>query len=565
MNAVLQTASDGSALHAAGDVGYVWDLDDDRMIWSGALLAFFGTKDDTFQIRGEDFRRRVFEADTQLFGAFMVQAQAERIDRDYRIRLNDGSVAWVHERGHIVFNPDTGLPRRVEAVLRVITARKLLEMDLSSRIRVDVLTGLPNRQHLLEILDPLVGDAKASGNSVTYAVLAIDNMTYINEAIGPDAADRVILGVYRRIRQLLPEVSAVGRVGGDQFGMVMRGCTSAQLALLADKLLSSFRDEPVESPVCPVQVSVSMGGVIAPPSVENGWEAMIRAEQGLREAQRQGRNSFVEYRPSEERVRSHRRALEIGQQTLAALKNGGVKLAYQPLIATADMTIASFEALIRMTDDKGAFIPAGLFIPVVEQFGLAHIVDRKVLDLAAEALQADPRLHLGINISGLTASQKGWPDIMRAKLKDLPDIARRLTVEITETAAIIDIEETKRFVETVRELGGTVALDDFGSGFTSIRYLHTLGVNILKIDRELLSDITRNHDQQILVRTLLNLARGLKLQTVAEGVETKEVAGWLIAEGVDLLQGYYYGRPEVDDPAAIRARYQPPEQRPEKK
>jgi diguanylate cyclase (GGDEF)-like protein len=544
-----------SVLSAAGDAGYVWNLEDDQMTWTGALMPFFGTGDSNFHMRGEDFRRRVYEADSQVFSAFMLQAQAERLDRDYRLRLHDGTVAWVHERGNIEFSAKTSLPVKVHAVVRVITARKLLEMDLTSRIRLDMLTGLPNRYHLLEILDPIVGEAKAAQSSVSYAVLAIDNMTYINEAIGPDAADRVILGVFKRIRHLVPEAGEIGRVGGDQFGFILRDCDSKRLSTLSEKLLDSFRDEPVDSPVCPVQVSISMGGVVAPASVENAWEAMIRAEQALREAQRQGRNSFVEYTPSEERVKAHRKALEIGQQTLAALKNNGVRLAFQPLINAMTKEIVSFEALIRMINEKGEFIPAGLFIPVVEQFGLAHIVDRKVLDLSVEALKADSALHLAINISGLTASQKGWPDIMRAKLKDLPDISKRFTVEITETAAILDIEETKRFVAAVRELGGRVSLDDFGSGFTSIRYLHTLGVNTLKIDRELLSDVTNNHDQQVMVRTLLSLAKGLNLETVAEGVETREVADWLIREGVDLLQGYYFGKPEVDLPSNICKRY----------
>jgi diguanylate cyclase (GGDEF)-like protein len=543
-------------LAAAGDAGYVWDLDEDQMTWSGALTPFFGTKEQAqFRLRGEDFRKRIYESDAQVFSAFMLQAQAERLDRDYRVRLHDGTVAWVHERGHIVFSPQTGLPKRVQAVLRVITARKLLEMDLTSRIRLDPLTGLPNRYHLLEILDPVVGEAKASSTTVCYAALAIDNMTYINEAIGPDAADSVIMGVYRRIRNLAPEANDIGRVGGDQFGLIFKNLNSAQLRELCERLLLSFRDEPVDSPVCPVQVSVSMGGVVAPTSVDSGWGAMIRTEQALREAQRQGRNSYAEYTPSEERVKSHRKALEIGQQTLYALKNNGVRLAYQPLVDAASGQIVSFEALIRMINERGEYIPAGLFIPVVEQFGLAHIVDRKVLDLSVEALKEDSDLQLAINVSGLTASQKGWADIMRAKLKDIPDVAKRLTVEITETAAIIDVEETRGFVQAVHDLGAQVSLDDFGAGFTSIRYLHTLGFDSLKLDREILSDVTNKPDQQVLVHTLIQLAKGLGLETVGEGVETLEVAQWLVSEGVDKLQGYYFGKPEVDTPLRIRQRY----------
>jgi EAL domain-containing protein (putative c-di-GMP-specific phosphodiesterase class I) len=298
-----------------------------------------------------------------------------------------------------------------------------------------------------------------------------------------------------------------------------------------------------------------MGGVITPVSVSTAWEAMIRAEQALREAQRQGRNAFVEYKPSQERAQSHRRSLEVGQQTLTALKGNGVRLAFQPIICAKTGDILSFEALIRMIDDKGAFIPAGLFIPMIEQLGLANIVDRKVLDLAIDALQADPDLVLAVNVSGLTASQKGWPAILREKFKGREHLSKRLVIEITETAAILDIEETKLFVDTVHELGGTVALDDFGSGFTSIRYLRTLAVDSLKIDRELLSDVTNSKDQQVMVKTLVSLARGLGLETVAEGVENEDIAQWLRGADVDQMQGYHFGRPEVESTIVIRQRY----------
>jgi diguanylate cyclase (GGDEF)-like protein len=542
-------------LRAAGDAAYTWDLNDDQMIWSGALMPLFGTSDRSLHIKGTDFRRRVHEADVQMFNAFMLQAHAQRIDRDYRVRLHDGTIAWFHERGYVTYSSE-GLPQRVEAVLRVVTARKMMEMDLTARVRLDNLTGLPNRTHLLEMLDNILNRTHAPEHSIGYVVLAIDNMTYVNEAIGPDAADRVILGALRRMQDMIPDVLEIGRVGGDQFGLILQGYDSERLAELAERLLGSFREQPVDSPVFPVQISVSMGGVVAPVSVTTAWEAMIRAEQALREAQRQGRNAFVEYKPSEERAKSHRRSLEIGQQTLAALKGNGVRLAFQPLICARTGKILSFEALIRMVNDKGEFIPAGLFIPVIEQLGLANIVDRRVVELAIEAMEADPELVLAVNISGLTASQKGWPEIMREKFAGKEHVAKRLIIEITETAAILDIAATRAFVDTIHDLGGSVALDDFGSGFTSIRYLRTLAVNTLKIDRELLSDVTHDMDQQVMVNTLVALARGLGLETVAEGVETIEVAEWLRGAGVDQMQGYYFGRPEVDAPKAIRQRYE---------
>jgi EAL domain-containing protein (putative c-di-GMP-specific phosphodiesterase class I) len=163
-------------------------------------------------------------------------------------------------------------------------------------------------------------------------------------------------------------------------------------------------------------------------------------------------------------------------------------------------------------------------------------------------MEAAPTLSLAVNISGLTASQADWPEYIRSVLESRSDVARRLVIEITETAAIVDISETRRFVETLRELGGRVALDDFGAGSTSIRYLRELGLSIMKIDKDLLNGLTTNKEQQHLVMVLIDLARGLGIETVAEGVETQEVATWLHNAKVDYMQGYFFGKPSLDLP-----------------
>jgi EAL domain-containing protein (putative c-di-GMP-specific phosphodiesterase class I) len=168
--------------------------------------------------------------------------------------------------------------------------------------------------------------------------------------------------------------------------------------------------------------------------------------------------------------------------------------------------------------------------------------------MAVEDMEASPHLNVAINVSGLTASQGNWTMHMQKILEGRPDVARRLIIEITETAALVDINETRRFVETVRALGGRVSLDDFGAGSTSIRYLRELGLSIMKIDKDLLHDVISNREQQHLVSVLIELARGLGIQTVAEGVETIEVANWLREARVDYMQGYYFGKPALERP-----------------
>ena len=285
---------------------------------------------------------------------------------------------------------------------------------------------------------------------------------------------------------------------------------------------------------------------------------MIFAEQALHDARLRGRNLFVEYLDSPERSQENRQFLELAESIKHAFKTDGFRLAYQPIVDAATSQVVCYEALVRMFDDEGKPVPAAHFVPAIEQLGLAFDLDKRVLDMAVEELERSPGLHLGINVSGLTAAQAAWPEYVQSVLGLRSDVARRLVFEITETAAIMDVTETRRFVDQIRQLGGQVALDDFGAGFTSIRHLRTLAVSIMKIDKELLDNLVGHAEQQHLVRMLIELARGLGLKTIAEGIETDDIAQWLKRERVDMMQGYFFGKPSFERPWAQDKTVAPP-------
>ena len=408
------------------------------------------------------------------------------------------------------------------------------------------MTGLSNRRHTRDQLHKIITACTKKGGHGAYMVLGIDNLSLVTDAIGLEAADALLRGVARRLERVVPEPTLLGRVGGDTFGIAINNCPPDKLSHIASVILHAFRNQPIETPERPLHISVSLGGVVFPREANTAVEAMIRADQALREARTMGRSNFVEYKVSPERQRAQRNSLDIGEKIQKALKNDGLKLAYQPVICGVTGKPLFYEVLVRMIDDSGNTIPAADFIPVVEQLGMITHVDFRVLDLALAEMHRHRDLSLAVNVSGLTASLPSWPQHMQSLLSGRPDIAGRLIIEITETAAVNDITETARFVNVLRNLGGSVALDDFGSGSTSIRHLRTLAVEILKLDRELVWNVAADEDQQVLVRMLIGLARGLGLRTVAEGVETEEVAAWLINENVDLLQGYLLGRPSLD-------------------
>jgi EAL domain-containing protein (putative c-di-GMP-specific phosphodiesterase class I) len=278
---------------------------------------------------------------------------------------------------------------------------------------------------------------------------------------------------------------------------------------------------------------------------------MAKAETALKQAKRDGRDRFVVYQVSQQQSEMHRRNLAVGNKVKSALRDRRLQFAFQPVVRAGNQQAVFHECLLRMRDENGEIIPAGVFVPIIEQLGLVRLIDRYVLDLAVQALTDHPTLTLAINISGLTSSDQSWLRTLSALVKNKPDVARRLIIELTETSALTDIEESARFLAAIRELGCRVAVDDFGAGFTSFRHLKSLTLDIVKIDGSFVRNLSDNVDNQLFIRNLLGLAEVYGMETVAECVETQEDARFLTGEGVKYLQGYYFGRPSMETPAAL--------------
>ncbi|HWX30224.1 MAG TPA: EAL domain-containing protein [Steroidobacteraceae bacterium] len=241
-----------------------------------------------------------------------------------------------------------------------------------------------------------------------------------------------------------------------------------------------------------------------------------------------------------------RRDLAVGAAIEAALRQDRLMFAFQPVVCAATGVTDYFESLLRIRDERGTIVASGEFITVSEELGLIGHIDRYALERTVQELAAHPDVRLGFNISGLTACDRTWLRSLMSLLRERPELARRLVVEITETAALCDIEESARFIDTLRALGCRVALDDFGAGHTSLRHLQILPVDIVKIDGSLVRNLTKQSQCRVFLRHLLGLARGFGLTTVAECVESAEEATLLRAEGIGYFQGYHFGRPSLE-------------------
>ncbi len=537
-----------AALASAGDVAYVWDIESDAITWHGSL-RMLGFDEGMTLATGQAFAERInpddlLQRQQQLHAHY---ARGQAFDCEYRVRLQGGSFGWLHDRGTAELD-HVGRPKRLRGVVRLVTSRKTQEQRLEASANYDDLTGHFNKKRLREVLDHQLAATLRAGSSGAYFAIGIDKLATINDAFGYDAADQVLIEIGRRLDRCLRVSDVVGRVGGDRFGVILAHCVEAHVNAAAEKILATVSRSPIETAAGPIYATVSIGSTIFPDQAKTSYEVMTRAESALSEAKRAGRDCFVPYRLSEEQRHRHRVGMALGEQVQRALKEHRLPLAYQPVVSSATGEVDYYECLLRMIDEDGRIIAAGAFVAAIEQMGFIRVIDRYVLETAVDEIASHPGFCLGINISGLTATDRAWLRAVTAMLKDKPEIASRVLVEITETAALNDLEESARFVASLRDLGCRVALDDFGAGFTSLRHLQALAVDTVKIDGSFVRNLMQSEDNQAFLRHLVGLANTLGLQTVAEMVETAEEAEILRREGVAFLQGYYFGKPTLDKP-----------------
>jgi diguanylate cyclase (GGDEF)-like protein len=431
-----------------------------------------------------------------------------------------------------------------------ITAADLRDRQsrLEDSVNYDELTGHYNRTRLREAVDRTITAGMRRPDVAAFLALGVDNMAGINKQFGRGAADTVLIEVGRRLDDCLRVSDLVGRLGGDRYGVLLPHCPDEYVPVAAEKILEAVRSSPVATERGPVDATVSIGAASFCDRGSTSYEVMTRAETALADAKRTGRNCHVHYRSSEEQRERERRGAAIGDAVQAALRQDRIILAFQPVVSATTGEVAYYECLLRLRDVDGGVLAAGDFIEEIERFGYIRLIDRYILDKALAEAEAHPGVTLGFNISALTTADRSWLRALTARLRAQPELAGRLVIEITETAALYDIEESARFVNALRRAGCRVALDDFGAGHTSLQHLQSLAVGMVKIDRSVIHDITTNGESQVFLRHLLGLAKGFGFSTIAEGVETAEEAEILKREGVGFLQGHHYGKATLAPP-----------------
>ena len=443
--------------------------------------------------------------------------------------------------------PDAdGRTARLVGFMRDTTERSREVRRLTYLATRDELTGHLNRNALREELSQAIDSAKAENRNCAFLVASVDRLAMINDSFGFDAGEEVIMGVGERLAGALRGSDVIGRTAGNKFGVLLKNCSDSEIAVVAARLRASVRGVGIETRAGMVAATCSVGAVWLPEAASTSQEAMLRAEQALDKARANGRDGFAVYEPSPQRETARLRQMQIADELMLALKESRLKLAYQPIVAARSRKVSHHECLLRMVKPDGSVLTAGHFVPAAEQMGIVHLVDRFALEATVRTLSAHKSVTLAVNVSGTAASDPGWLHDFVDHIRAHEDVAPRLIVELTETAALHHFEENAQFVSQLRELGVRVAIDDFGAGYTSFRNLQMLHVDTVKIDGSYVKDLSQSPENQVFVRTLVGLAKNFDIKTVAEWVGSDEDAALLQSFGVDYFQGFFFGEPVID-------------------
>jgi diguanylate cyclase (GGDEF)-like protein len=531
-------------LRSIGDVAYEWQLDTDVLAWSGNAGDVLGI-DPTEIDSGRAFARYVDVAGGPSRAEIILQATRRDAGKgvpyqiQYVLKRGDEKI-WIEDTGRWFAGPD-GKPNCANGIMRAINERHERQRWLEQRAKFDPLTGELNRIYLMEGLGAAVDEAVRFRSSCGFMLVAIDHLGHLNEAYGFDVADEVIAQVGKRIRARLRGKDSLGRYSGNKFGVVLATCTSDELSTAAERLLAGVRDEPFYTAAGPMAVTITIGGVTAPRHARTVIEVLARAQDALQVARAKRHGSFIAYAPNAERDALRRQSVRAADEIVAALNQRRIALAYEPVVETQSREVAFYECLMRINRSDGSIAPASEIIPVAERVGLVRMLDFRVLELVVAELSTTPGLQASVNVSPNSAIDPHWWQGLGALLRANSDAAGRLIVEITETAAIHDLNDARGFVTRVKDLGCRIAIDDFGAGYTSFRNLRKLGVDIVKIDGAFVPNIAKSGDDRAFVRTLVDLSRRLGLKSVAEWVQDEETAALLADWGCDHLQGALIG------------------------
>lgn len=432
-----------------------------------------------------------------------------------------------------------------------ITKLKETEGKLEELAHYDTVTGLPNRMFLQEMIRSTI--RRVQRNQELFAVLFIDvdNFKHINDSYGHSLGDKLLQHISQRIKNTAREADYVARIGGDEFVVVLDEIdTSHMAASIASRLIDAIHEEIVINGVL-LRATVSVGICIYPEGGSGEEELLKHADAAMYKAKAAGKNNYQFY--TQKLNEENTRRLQIDTHLRSAIENKELSLVYQPQISLITQKIEGMEALLRWNSAELGNVPPDEFIPIAESIGLIQDIGDWVINEAFEQFSYWARQYpelsicLNVNCSTIQLQQKAFLDYVSDEIKKYDFGPNKVILEATETKLMERVEMAKGHLDSINKIGIRFAIDDFGTGYSSLNYLKQLPISILKIDKSFVKDIPGDANDVAIVKAIIELAKALNLDVIAEGVETREQAEMLMELGCRSAQGFWFAVPLTVD------------------
>ena len=491
-------------------------------------------------LQGPEHARQDMHA---ILDALHEQREGKAIVRNFR---KDGSTYWSELFVAPVRDDGDGAVSHFVVAQYDISTVMRFEQELEFQSRHDILTGLANRLLLRERLEQAMAVARRSTLPLWVVFIDLDRFKFVNDTLGHDAGDTLLKNVALRLRDATREVDTVARLGGDEFVLLLPQHGNGEPGAAILQRIQDAVAQPLQLGEYEFILSCCMGVAVYPDDGQNADTLIKHADIAMYRAKEQGRGHWQFYASGMNAGTLERLGLE--SELRHALERGQFHLEYQPQLDLASGAVVGMEALLRWHHPQLGRIPPASFIGLAEEMGLITSIGDWVLRTAcaqtrAWQLAGHGSLRLAVNLSARQFKQRNLLHAVAQALAETGLDAAHLELELTESMVMHNVEQATAIMANLKALGVQLSIDDFGTGYSSLAYLRHFPIDVLKIDKTFVSDITHSDDDAAIVRTIISLAHSLRLKVIAEGVETAQQLAFLRQHGCDQMQGYLFSRP----------------------